>query len=181
MGLLLAISKIYVPQFLRKRQLDMLLGATAEAFQVTAPSTGKLSYIDCLKLYARFTREQAERSIDDGSESEMQVRLFQSAYRIGQRFKADFHLNTVKEVMEMSELIYGILKIDFQGDSLGNIQIKRCFFSDYYSPAVCRLISSLDAGLLIGLSGSGKLNFSQRITEGNNCCRAYLSTSRESK
>ena len=53
MGLLLAISKIYVPQFIQKRKLEMLFQATADAFQVAAPSTRGLSYNDCLKLYAR--------------------------------------------------------------------------------------------------------------------------------
>ena len=104
----------------------------------------------------------------------MQSRLFQNAYRIGQQFKADFNINTAEEVMRMGALIYKFLKIDFQGEPQGNIVIKRCFFSAYYSSKVCRLISSLDEGLLAGLSGGGKLSFSQRITEGNECCRAYL-------
>ena len=76
--------------------------------------------------------------------------------------------------MQMGELIYKVLKIEFQGEPRGNIVIKRCFFSAYYSRSVCQLISSLDEGLLTGLSGGGKLIFSQRITEGHECCRAYL-------
>jgi hypothetical protein len=181
MGLLLAISKIYVPQFIQKRKLEILFNATANAFQVTSPSTGGLSYNNCLKLYAQFTQEQALKSIQQGNELNVRSRLFQNAYQIGQRFKADFTINTIEDVMRMGTLIYKLLKIEFEGEPRGNIVIKRCFFSAYYSSNVCRLISSLDEGLLTGLSGGGKLNFSQRITEGNECCRAYLEASRRLK
>jgi hypothetical protein len=38
MGLRLAISRIYVPQFVQKREMALLLQATAGAFQSTVPS-----------------------------------------------------------------------------------------------------------------------------------------------
>jgi hypothetical protein len=174
MGLLLALSNIYIPQFMQKRKLGMLFEATAGAFQVASPSTSGLSYNDALKLYARFTKEQAHKSIQQGDELAVQSRLFQNACQIGWQFRADFSINTEEEVMRMSALIYKLLKIEFQGEPQGHILIKRCFFSDYYSGDICRLISSLDEGLLSGLSGGGKLSFSQRITEGKECCRANL-------
>ena len=76
--------------------------------------------------------------------------------------------------MQASAIIYRALRIEFQGEPDGTIVIKNCFFSDYYSGEVCRIISSLDEGLLAGLSAGGKVNFSQRITEKKECCRAYL-------
>ena len=51
--------------------------------------------------------------------------------------------------------------------------IRRCFFSGFYSPEVCRLISSLDEGLAAGLTG-GKLCFVQRITDGGSCCKGHI-------
>jgi hypothetical protein len=173
MGLLLAVSTLYVPQFIRKQKLEMLFKATADAFQFTVPSTRGISFDDSLKLYAQFTREHAENSIRYSKESEIQPRLFQNANRIGRQFKADFKVNS-GDVMQMGSLIYRILKIDFRGEPGGNIVIRSCFFSTYYSGKVCRLISSLDEGLLVGLAGGGKLKFYQRITEGDKCCRACL-------
>ncbi len=177
MGLRLAMAKIYVPQFIQRRKLEALFSATAAAFEVATPSIEELSYFDGLKTYARFTRAQAERVIRDGEEEKVQLRLFQNAYRIGQQFKVDFNINSSEEVMQMGFIVCKLLDIDFQGDPQGNIVIKRCLFSAYYSNKVCRLISSLDAGLLTGLSGGGKLSFRERITEGNECCRAYLQAS----
>ncbi len=177
MGLLLTCSRVYIPQFIQKRKLDLLFETTAAAFQVAAPSTGGLSLDERLKLYARFTRNQADRSLRQANLPEIQSRLFDKAYRIGQDIRMEFNIRKLKEALQMSSVIYKILKIEFRGESQDNIVIPRCFFSAYYSGEVCRLVSSLDAGLLAGLSGGGKLSFSQRITEGSDCCRAYLDMS----
>ena len=174
MGVLIAIAKIHVPQFMQKRKLEMLFKATADAFQVATIPIKELSYDESLKMYAQFTRAQAERAIQKGEELKVRPRLFQNAFQIGRQIKEDFNINSLEEAMKMGSIIYRSLNIDFQGQPGGNVFIKRCFFSAYYSNKVCRLISSLDAGLLTGLSGGGKLSFFQRITEGDECCRAYL-------
>jgi hypothetical protein len=176
LGLLLAVTAIYLPPAIKKRKLAMLFAATADAFRVKAPSIDDLSFSDCLNLYAQFTREQAGRIIQQGNIEETQDRLFQNALKIGQQLKANFNIRTPAEIMRMGKIIYQLLKINFQGDLQGHIVIQSCFFSSCYSSEVCRLISSLDAGLLAGLSGGGKLSFSHRITEGNVSCRAYLET-----
>jgi len=54
------------------------------------------------------------------------------------------------------------------------VTVKRCYFSQFYSGSVCDLISALDDGVFSGLSGGGRLVFSERLTEGNACCRAKL-------
>ncbi|MBN1856548.1 MAG: hypothetical protein JW846_06330 [Dehalococcoidia bacterium] len=151
----------------------MLFNATADAFHMTPPSTRGKSCAECLRLYALFTREQADSAILHGKQAEVQSRLFQNAYHMGEQFRRDFKVTTT-DVMRMGSLIYKMLQIDFEGKPDGNILIHRCFFSAYYSSEVCRLISSLDEGLLTGLAGGGSLAFKQRITEGHECCRAYL-------
>jgi hypothetical protein len=177
MGLILNVSTLYVPMFIRKQKLEMLFKATANAFQTEAPSTRGISFNDCLKLYALFTRAQADESLRKGKDVEVTHRLYENAYNFGRQFRVDFKINDA-EVMRTGALIYKILNIDFQGEPLGNIVIKRCFFSNYYSSQVCRLISSLDEGLLVGLAGGGKLSFYHRITEGDEYCRACLETNR---
>jgi hypothetical protein len=173
-GLFLAASSIYIPQFIRKRKLEDLFQATADAFGIDKPSTKSLPYDQCLELYARFTQNEAGRAIQQGKDLEVQSRLRRNAYCIGEKLKADFHIRTAEEVMRLSALVYKLLHIDFHGESGGNIVIRECYFRAYYSSSVCRLISSLDEGLLAGLSGGGKLSFSQRLTAGNECCRAFF-------
>lgn len=174
MGLLLAISNVCVPGFIRKRNLEMLFATTAAAFGAKTPPMRGLSADGRLELFAQFTRVQAVGSIRQGNVPEIQSRLFENARKIGQGFRDDFKLDTVEQVMRMSTVICRQLKIDLHGELQGDIEIRSCFFSDYYSVDVCRVISSLDAGLLDGLSYGGVLSFTQRITEGNDCCRAFL-------
>ena len=174
MGLFLTLSKIYVPRFLRKRKLELLFDATADAFRVPIPSTRGLSFNNCLVLYAQFTRDLAAKSIQQNNRFEIESRLFKNAYRIGRQFKTDFHINNLDEAMVMSRVIYKLLKIEFCGKSDGNIIIERCFFSSYYSNDICQLISFLDEGLITGLSGGGKLTFSKRLTSGDRCCHAHV-------
>lgn len=176
MGLLLAISEMYVPRLFQKRKLEMLFSATADAFQVSRPATRGLAYDDCLRTYARFTEEQASACMDRRDASSVQARLFCSARQIGREIRADFDIRTAREVMRVAAVIYKSLNIEFHGEPEGDIVIERCLFSQYYSSTVCRLISSLDEGLLAGLSNGGKLTFSKRITEGNESCRARLDT-----
>jgi hypothetical protein len=176
MGLLLALSQIYMPGSIRKSRLNELFRATADAFQRQAPHLVEYSLNQCLTKYALFTAENAEESIRQGNESEVKERLYYGARRIGQNIREQLNVQTLEEVMQACEVIYKALKIEFRGDSLGQIRIRSCFFSAFYSSDVCRIISSLDEGLVAGLSGDLKLKFSQRITEGMKCCQAHIIT-----
>jgi hypothetical protein len=174
MGLLLKASRIYLPRSVRKSRLRELFRATADAFQRQAPPMKGYSLDQCLMKYALFTSNQATRSIQRGNEYEVKERLYKNALRIGENIREELRIRTLKEAMQACEVIYKALKIEFRGDLQGQIDIRRCFFSSFYSGDVCRIISSLDQGLLAGLSGGLRLEFSQRITEGNKCCRAHL-------
>ena len=174
MGLILAVAERYVPGSIKKAQLGRLFAATADAFQTTTPSLQGLTFENSLRLYARFTREQSEKSAKSGTTKAVQARLFANAFRMGERYRLRFQLGTLEEMMRLGRVIYKLLEIDFSGNPTGDVLVNRCFFSAYYSSDVCQLVSSLDSGLLAGLSGGGRLRFSQRITEGNSCCKAHL-------
>ena len=175
MALLLTLAAVYVPRSIRRRKLEVLSRATADAFRATEPCLRDCSPDECLRLYAEFTREQAERAIRNGSEQEVRARLYQNAYRLGRQLKSDYRVGRT-DIMRAGSIVYRMLGIDFKGTPGGEITISRCFFSTYYSSHVCELISSLDEGLLVGLAGEGKLSFHQRITEGAQCCLAHLKT-----
>jgi hypothetical protein len=80
----------------------------------------------------------------------------------------------VEEVMALGQILYRAIGVEIQGDSQGDLIVKRCYFSQFYSGPVCDLISALDDGVFSGLSGGGRLAFSERLTEGRECCRAKL-------
>lgn len=178
MGFAIVISGLYIPGFIKKPMLEKLFHATADAFRVGTPSLQGLPYKDCLKLYAEFTKEQSDKLVRQGTTRPTEARLFENASRIGKEVRNRFHIRSIEEVMRVGRVLYRQLGIDFHGAASGDIQVNRCFFSAYYSRDICRLVSSLDAGVIAGLSGGGKLTFSSRITEGLSCCKAHLDLDR---
>ena len=81
---------------------------------------------------------------------------------------------TPDELRTAMRLLYRAIGINAKFDMEGNVTISACYFSSFYSGRICRLISALDAGVAAGLSGGGRLVFSQRMTEGHDCCLARL-------
>ncbi len=123
--------------------------------------------------YARFTTLWAEQALRGGRDlPDIQERLYRNAYGLGRAPGRLLHVRSVDRVMTLGRFLYSILDIDFQGSAGGEIAISRCYFSSFYSPEVCRLMSAMDRGLLAGLAGEGELEFTERITEGRDCCRA---------
>ncbi len=175
MNILLSLLKIHTPATLKKRKIRELFEITGKAFQCNIPSLNGLAYEDLLKEYAMFAKVQCEMSVRESKNiEEIKVRLNQNAFEAGTKLRRNLHLNGMKDIMEASRLFYSILSINFTGNEFGEITIGQCFFSKYFSPDVCRIISSLDEGIAEGLSRGKRLYFDQRITEGKNCCKAVL-------
>ncbi|HEX9973828.1 MAG TPA: hypothetical protein VGD14_17295 [bacterium] len=131
---------------------------------------------ECLKHYALFTKAAAEKVLQNKSMSQKIVKsnLYKHTYQMGQKIKKQLGLRTFEDALKASRFLYNMLGIDFEGNQDGEIIIRQCYFSQFYSSQVCELISALDEGMLAGISGGGKLTFCQRITEGKDCCKANL-------
>jgi hypothetical protein len=171
-----SMSARWLPPLLRKRQIGKLLRLTAEAFDAEAPSLRGLSLDDSLKTFATFTRDEAGKALRTGRNLDpIASTLYHRAFELGRQCRKWLRIGDTEGVMSAARVLYGICNIDFQGTREGEVTVSRCFFSEYYSGAVCRVISSLDAGLLAGMSGGRQLTFSQRITEGAGACTGLLS------
>ena len=159
----------------RKEILTKLFKATADAFECPAPRLYHLSYDDCLRTYAEFTREQAESTHQSGRDiSVIKSRLYEKAYPLGAKIRKWFGVDALEEVMALGRILYEAIGVDMRGDSQGNMAVKNCYYSQFYSGRVCGLISAMDDGVFSGLSGGGRLVFSERLTEGKGSCRAKL-------
>ena len=165
----------HTPPIVKRQALVQLFRSTAAAFQCDMPRLRGLSREQCLLAYARFTAEQTEEALRHGADlSELRERLYRNAYRLGRTPGRLLRVHSVGDVMALAHFLYGILDIEFQGSGSGEITISRCYFSSFYSPQVCQVMSAMDRGLLAGLAGAGDLVFTQRITEGQPCCRAHF-------
>jgi len=175
-NLRLSSARLYLPAGLQKRKLVELVRLTARAFDAAPPPVEGLSLRDLRSLYADFSRELAERALDQPPGlAEIERRLFAEALRLGRDIGRELRVSTRREVMAAAKILYRGLGIDLKGEPTGNIVIRRCAFSRHYSADVCRLISRLDAGILSGLAGGGELEFTERLTEGAGRCRARFS------
>lgn len=176
MNLLLTALKIHTPEYLRRRQLAELMAVTADAFECPAPDLDGLTADECLRCYAAFTRAQVDEALARGRDLQaIQNRLQAGTFRIGSQLRRLLRISTMADVMATARVLYRGLGIDFRGRPDGDVIVTRCFFSDVYSSAVCRVISALDDGFMAGLAGGGRLTFRQRITEGYDHCRACFS------
>jgi hypothetical protein len=169
------------PESLKRQALVQLFRASAAAYGRDMPRLSGLSREQCLREYARSTAEWTEDVLRrEGDYAELQGRLYRSAYRLGQTPGWLLCVQSVEDVMTLGSFLYGLLDIEFQGSTDGEITISRCYFSSFYSAEVCQVMSSMDHGLLAGLAGrrspvgTGELVFSQRITEGQACCCAHF-------
>jgi len=162
-----------IPNWMKRRALRELLGCTADAFRCTPPPLRGLPFDESLRRYALFTREMAERVLQQEARlPRVQARLRRNAYRLGQRLRRGLGVSRMDDVMAVARALYRIIGIDFRGSRLGEVVISRCFFSQFYTSLVCGVISALDEGILAGLAGEGQLTFHRRITEGEDCCQA---------
>lgn len=166
------IMQLYVPESIKRKKLKELFRLTADALQTEMPELRGSTFRACLREYAVFTKEQAERCLKSGSPlEEVKHRLYQNSFLFGKSLRKELHIITWKESVTALKTIYKLIGIDFQYDGQGEFIIKQCLYSKYYTAEVCMLISSMDGGLAAGLSDGGKLCFQQRITEGSSCCR----------
>lgn len=172
----LKLLNIYIPGSIKRNKLKDLFQLTADAFGCPVPNDLKnLSYMDLLNTYANFAHEKARLAVVQNRQiAALRERLFKNAFELGQKIRKDLQINSMQELMDASKILYRMLGIAFDGNIKGEIMIRRCFFSRFFSEEDCKIISSLDEGIAAGLSGGGKLVFSQRITEGKPSCRARL-------
>ncbi len=172
---LLKILPHNLPAFIREEILSELFEATAGAFECPAPAHHHLSYDECLRAYALFTNEQAEKALQAGRDlTALKRRLYQNAYPLGEKLRKWLGVDEMEEVMALGQILYRAIGVEIQGDAQGDVTVNHCSFSQFYSGRVCDLISALDDGVFSGLSGGGRLVFSERLTEGRVFCKAKL-------
>lgn len=163
----------YVPTWIKREKLNSLIKATSKAFSAAPPDLDHRSFEECLEAFAVFTRDEIERRIQRGDDlQEVKEALYRYAYDMGNELREQLNLRSRRDVLSIGSALYRAIGIDFEGSSSGSVVIRSCFFSRYYSDAVCRVMSSLDEGIAAGLSDGGTMRFSERITEGKTCCVA---------
>lgn len=154
-------------------ELRILMRQTAKAFVVDVPKATGRSVPERLKAYAQFTAKEAMRAMQHGDDLEtLHQKLYQMAYTLGSRLRRWLNPKDEKECFSVIALLYHNIGIQMEGEAPGTICVRKCYFSDFYTPEICSVISAIDQGIFAGIYQGGKLTFHERITEGCAVCRA---------
>ncbi len=154
-------------------EIRILMRQTARAFEVDVPKTAGLSTEDILRRYAIFTADESARAIWGGRDQQKLRRdLYRMAYRLGSSVRLLLRPRDDTECFSILTVLYRNIGIDIAQDSPGDIRVDKCYFSDFYTPGICSLISAIDKGIFAGVCHRGKLKFRERITGGSDACRA---------
>lgn len=163
-----------MPEHLQRRQLQVLMDLEAESFGMPKEKLCKGSAATALRQYADFTRRcMAAGTVDE-------EKLYQDAYRLGSKIR---HMTELKDDEDLKRLIILLyrnigIRMNIEGkpgsEHTGKFTVSDCYFSRFYFPEECRIMSFVDSGIVSGICGGGRLQFSRRITEGCGFCRACL-------
>lgn len=171
---ILALLERHTPEWVRRLEIRILMNLAAESFRRPRQSVAGLPADEALRTYAAFTAaSMAETEADPR-------RLYDRAFRLGRRLR---RLTGLKDPADLQRLVFWLyrnLGITLQGCLPGKITVPACYFSGFYSPAQCALMSHVDAGIISGLFGGGTLRFTERLTEGRGRCRACFGKEGES-
>jgi hypothetical protein len=175
LNLRLSAINSYIPQSIRRWKFRQLAEATAKAFGVEPPDLRGLSFDGALQSYAIFTRNEALRSnVHSDRRSFIKSRLFECGRQMGAELRQMLRVRTRQDVVDAARILYRLLGIDFRGEEGDGFSIKQCSFSKFYTDDVCKIVSSLDEGLIAGLSDGAELRFSNMMTEGQDMCSGSI-------
>ena len=177
-------------------QIQILLGTTARAFGVRSRPVWYLPREKALRAYAAFTlacmRGYAGKGIQPeisrqlypkesrlkcgtcDIQPEVSRRLYRHAYRLGSRIRAVTGFTTPEDQTRLVFYLYRLIGIRMSGRLPGMVTISSCYFSRCYTPEQCAVMSAMDAGIMAGICGGGRLVFTERITEGCGRCCALM-------
>ena len=144
--------------------LKTLMKHTASCFRVPAVRLRRKA----LRDYAVFTEKCMETGDADPD------RLYERSYALGKRIRRISGFREDGDLQRLVFLLYRYIGIDMSGDIRGDITVNSCFFSRFYDPRQCGIMSEIDSGIVSGIAGGGRLVFTERLTEGACACRACI-------
>ena len=175
MNLRLLLLRLHVPASVRRAVLRDLIAATARAFERHPPDTARLTEPGLMAHLIECSRAWAEEAIRTGADLDrLDRRMFREASTLGRRARRRLHVSSEAEGLAAARIVYGVIGIDFRPRGTREVSIPTCAFACAYVPDVCRLMSSMDSGLIAGLTGARGLRFTERITEGAATCHALV-------
>lgn len=159
------------PEWVRKLEVRLLIGAFARSLDKARPSVRGKASSESLHVLQEFSAEALRGSIAAEKQREARQVLYSEAVRLGKRMRKVLRVKP-HEAFSVTRFVYRGIDIEIEGCIPGEICFTSCSFARVYSPEMCWCMSAFDSGFMAGLYGEGELVFASRITEGCSECRA---------
>ena len=161
----------------RRIEMQLLMNLTAKAFQKPPERLWTHKNDAALEAYAKFTCDHLEA----GADALLLQRMNNEAYHMGRLLRRLFFIRNRSAAEHLIVALYRNIGINLSFSNSHHVCFHSCFFSRHYTPAVCLAASALDDGIIRGLTGepNSRLCFTQRITEGCDCCKATFRDTQE--
>ncbi len=154
-------------------EIRILMRQTARAFGIKVPKTTGFSADTLLRIYAQFTADAAMRAMRNRQNPALlHKKLYHMTYHLGSILRRWMRPKSARECFAIIQLLYRNIGITIREEKPGKFCVHQCYFSSFYTPEVCSVISAIDQGIFAGIYHGGKLVFHERITEGHDECRA---------
>ncbi len=156
-------------------ELRTLIRRTAKTFGVDVPKTAGQTTEQLLGIYAQLTSDAAMHALQTEQDPELlHQRLYRMTYRLGCSLRRWLRPQNEQECAAILVALYRNIGITISEEGEREFCVHKCYFSSFYTPEVCSVISAIDQGIFAGIYQGGKLVFRERITEGHEVCSAYM-------
>ncbi len=148
-------------------EIRILMRLTARAFGVKEPKKAGL------RRYAKFSAAAARHALWGGEDlKRLHRELFRRACRLGRILRRCLRPRNEAECRDLVGQLYRNIGIVIREESPGRFCVPVCYFSAFYTPEICSVISAIDRGLFAGIYPGSRLTFRERMTEGRPACLA---------
>lgn len=165
---ILTLLERHNPDWIRRLEVQILLNLASHSFGRRRLWVWHMPAPKALSVYAAYTLECMARTEADPG------RLYAHAFLLGKRLRGITGLSEQQDIQRLIFYLYRNIHVSMGGALPGEITVPRCYFKGFYTPEQCRLMSNVDAGIIAGLSGGGRLYFTERLTEGAGQCKAIF-------
>ncbi len=165
---ILGCLEIHTPALVRSVEIQILMKLASVSFQRPEKTVWYLAPDEALDIYADYTVKCMTHI------RVSPLRLYQGAYRLGERIRRLTGFTKQEDLQRLVFYLYRNIQISMCGSLPGEIYVPACRFSSVYTPKQCSLMSNVDRGIIAGLYGGGRLQFTGRLTEGCDQCRAHF-------
>ena len=153
----------------RRVEIQLLMNLVTSSLDLPGQRLLRVPSGQSLDIFAAFTAKHLASCSD-----EQRQRLHANALRLGRSLRRFLIHRDDESVTGLIFLLYRNIGIVMEGMFPEKVIVRSCFFCRHYSPGICSAASMMDSGVISGLMGGGKLEFSARLTEGAPCCICRL-------